>query len=308
MSPIATEGERISPAASQRSPSAAALGDFAALDLAYGRYFDQHQEMDDRWLLAQTLATGPSRRMIMPLLGVSPGESIVDLGTGFGPLALELAGTYGCHVIGTDNDPVKLEVARTIADAVTGCGWLAAPASIAWQIADTAGLPMGDSTVDRVVGRLVLQHTRDPATSIGEAARVLRPGGHLCVVDVDDQLTFSWPLPSPAQAFLEDALRQAQAWRGGDRFIGRKLPALMVDAGLEVELSVIVPQAGYGEELELARAFNVSHFGRSRESVLAARITDASTFDRALDDYACEPLAQQFSATGQMLVVGRKPE
>ncbi|MDA8392059.1 MAG: methyltransferase domain-containing protein [Actinomycetota bacterium] len=308
MSPIATEGDRLSAAASQRSPSPAALGDFAALDLAYGRYFDQHQEMGDRWLLAQTLATGPSRRVIMPLLGVSPGERIVDLGTGFGPLALELAATYGCHVTGTDNEADKLEVARAITEDVSASGWLADPASVAWEVADTVDLPMAASSIDRVVGRLILQHVTDPVATVAEAARVLRPGGRLCVVDVDDQLTFSWPLPSPAQAFLEDALRQAQAWRGGDRFIGRKLPALMAQAGLEVELSVIVPQAGYGEELELARAFNVSHFARSRESVLAARVTDAATFDRALDDYACEPLERQFSATGQMLVVGRKPE
>ena len=244
----------------------------------------------------------------MPLLGISAGESILDLGTGFGPLALELAATYGCHVIGTDNDPAKLDVARSITDAVAASGWLAEPARVSWEVADTADLPFPSSSIDRVVGRLILQHVTDPAASIAEAARVLRPGGRLCILDVDDQLTFSWPLPSPAQAFLEDALRQAQAWKGGDRFIGRKLPSLMAEAGLEVELSVIVPQAGYGEELELARAFNVSHFARSRESVLAARVTDAANFDRSLDDYACEPLAQQFSATGQMLVVGRKPE
>ena len=45
-------------------------------------------------------------------------------------------------------------------------------------------LPIGDGEVDVVLLVLVLHHVPDPARALAEAARILRPGGRLVVVDM----------------------------------------------------------------------------------------------------------------------------
>ena len=44
-------------------------------------------------------------------------------------------------------------------------------------------LPMGDGSADSVVIHQVLHYAQNPAGALAEAARVLRPGGRLLVVD-----------------------------------------------------------------------------------------------------------------------------
>ena len=48
------------------------------------------------------------------------------------------------------------------------------------------GLP--DASFDLVTFRYVLQHLRRPSQALAEAWRLLRPGGHLVVVETDDML------------------------------------------------------------------------------------------------------------------------
>lgn len=45
-------------------------------------------------------------------------------------------------------------------------------------------LPIDDGTLDAAICALVLHHVPDPALALAEAARVLRPGGRLLVVDM----------------------------------------------------------------------------------------------------------------------------
>ena len=92
-------------------------------------------------------------------------------------------------------------------------------------------LPLQAATVDCAVLRYVFQHLSDPAAAARELRRVIRPGGVLVAIEVDAQL---WGIAEPA--FPEVAAIQAKVWRsqrarGGDRSVGRRLPAVFRAAG-----------------------------------------------------------------------------
>lgn len=51
--------------------------------------------------------------------------------------------------------------------------------------------------MDIVYARLLYQHLEFPEKAMIEAKRILKPGGKLCILDVDDQLQLFYPvLPS----------------------------------------------------------------------------------------------------------------
>jgi len=60
----------------------------------------------------------------------------------------------------------------------------AADPTIEALVADAASLPFGDNEFDTVVAHMSLQDVDDVASAVSESARVLRPGGRLCVAVV----------------------------------------------------------------------------------------------------------------------------
>jgi SAM-dependent methyltransferase len=106
--------------------------------------------------------------------------------------------------------------------------------------ADGAALPYQDGTFDFVLFRLVLRHTPHRAALLDEAARVVRAGGVVCAIDVDEGATAFDPEPR-SWPRLKAALVAAAERRGGDPFVGRRLPRLIADAGLGAVSSTILP-------------------------------------------------------------------
>ena len=90
--------------------------------------------------------------------------------------------------------------------------------------------------------RFPFQHLSSPAAVAADVARLLGPGGTACVVGIDDGLSLSEPPPSLAFQRLAADLKASQAAAGGDRHIGRQLPALL-DEGLTPTAVIVLPQA-----------------------------------------------------------------
>jgi ubiquinone/menaquinone biosynthesis C-methylase UbiE len=107
-------------------------------------------------------------------LGKRPLGRLVDVGTGTGRM-IELFGPRSSHAIGIDRSSEMLRLARVKLEA----------AGIASSLrqGDMYALPLADGSADTIVIHQVLHYAHSPASAIGEAARVLAPGGTLLVVD-----------------------------------------------------------------------------------------------------------------------------
>jgi SAM-dependent methyltransferase len=100
-----------------------------------------------------------------------PSLRTLDLGCGEGRLARDLA-ARGYDAVGVDASPTMVAAARE-----------AAP-EMELHLADAAALPFGDASFELVVAFMSLQDVDDLTGAVREAARVLVPGGNLCLAIV----------------------------------------------------------------------------------------------------------------------------
>ena len=114
------------------------------------------------------------------LLGLEPGDLLLDLGCGFGRHAYEAA-KRGARVVAFDYADNELKEVRNTFGAMAEAGEVG-PASLAGAVqGDGTRLPFADGTFDRVIASEVLEHIPDDQAAVGELARVLRPGGTMAV-------------------------------------------------------------------------------------------------------------------------------
>jgi SAM-dependent methyltransferase len=100
-----------------------------------------------------------------------PGRQTLDLGCGEGRLARDLK-QLGHRIIGVDGSPTLVAAARS------------SDPSMDVRLADAAALPLDDACVDLVVAFMSLHDFDEMPAAVAEAARVLEPGGRLCLAIV----------------------------------------------------------------------------------------------------------------------------
>jgi ubiquinone/menaquinone biosynthesis C-methylase UbiE len=89
-------------------------------------------------------------------------------------------------------------------------------------------IPLHDASVDAVVSTWTLCSIRDPAKALGEMRRVLRPGGRLHFVEHGRS-------PEAKVARWQDRLTPIQKLVAGGCHLNRKIDALVLEAGFEME-------------------------------------------------------------------------
>lgn len=134
---------------------------FAPLGPGYDRYgallsFGQ----DPRW-----------RRFLVSRVEAGPEDSVLDVATGTAAVAIELVRRKGCSVVGLDQSAEMLaEARRRIAHAGLG-------SRIELVEEDARTLPFGDASFDALTFTYLLRYVDDPAATLEELARVVKPGG-----------------------------------------------------------------------------------------------------------------------------------
>jgi SAM-dependent methyltransferase len=111
-------------------------------------------------------------RDIMMALDIQATDTVLDFGCGAGYMTVEMA---------------KLAHKAIGIDVLSYVGTIAVPSSLANRLAFTrangADLPFPAAHFDRVLASEVLPMIPDPALFLAEIKRVLKPGGHLVVVN-----------------------------------------------------------------------------------------------------------------------------
>lgn len=112
---------------------------------------------------------------MIELAGAAQLDEFLDIGTGTGRI-LELFGDRIRRGVGIDLNHEMLSIARANLESA-GLGQCQV------RQGDMYNLPIADSGIDMVVIHQVLHYADVPSAVIREAARVLKPGGRLMVVD-----------------------------------------------------------------------------------------------------------------------------
>lgn len=280
---------------------------YACIDGEYQRQLEQSTYLAERWLLAQTLYSGMERRSLYGLLPIADGARVLDVGTGFGTLAVELAAFKNLRIHAVDLNQATLGVAQDIYNRVTAANVLREGSSVTFEKADIYNLSFDDATFDVVLARYVYQHLADPQLATAQIARVLKPGGHVCLIDVDDQFNLTYPEPSDSFQKLQEAFGMLQERQGGDRFVGRKLANYLHHASLEVVGTLMQPQCQFSRTAndDLGLELTLTRLNDARQQIVEHGIMGASEFDSCLTTFRQDVVQWQFHASGQVVVVAR---
>jgi len=174
-----------------------------------------------RWLLGGELHPGgaATTRRALELIGLGPGERLLDVASGDGASALLAARELGCEVVGVEYGEGAVRAAHASA-AAAGLGL-----RVDFRQGDAEAVPVDDGEFDAVLCECSLCTFPDKRRAVEEIRRVLRPGGRLALCDVVvDRPRLPAELDGPLAAIA--CVGEALSERGYEE--------LLADAGLRV--------------------------------------------------------------------------
>jgi demethylmenaquinone methyltransferase/2-methoxy-6-polyprenyl-1,4-benzoquinol methylase len=152
------------------------------------------------------------RHALVDAVGAEADDVVLDVATGTGLVAAELARRYACRVVGLDRSADMLSEASRRNGLITGL-----------VNARAERLPFPDATFDHVTYTYLLRYVDDPAATVAELARVLKPGGRLAALEFGvpaSPFTFGlWRLYTRVVMPLAGRLF-SRRWRDVNAFLG----------------------------------------------------------------------------------------
>jgi demethylmenaquinone methyltransferase / 2-methoxy-6-polyprenyl-1,4-benzoquinol methylase len=194
---------------------------------------------DPRWRHAMVTAIDPR-----------PGQRILDVASGTGMVAFELAARGRCDVIGLDQSDAMLDAAR---QRLAESG--AAAERISFVSGEAERLPFDAAEFDALTFTYLLRYVDDRAATMRELARVVKPGGQIGMVE------FAVPRQPLLRALWRAHTRVglpilgrlvSSAWYEVGRFLGPSIEQL---AEHEPDMAALWRAAGIGQVTERRMSF-----------------------------------------------------
>jgi demethylmenaquinone methyltransferase/2-methoxy-6-polyprenyl-1,4-benzoquinol methylase len=127
----------------------------------------------DRVATVLSLGQDPRwRRTLVDAIGARPTDRVLDVATGTGMVAQALRDRFGCAVVGLDQSADMLRIARTrdgVFEAIVE--------------GRAERLPFADAAFDHLSFTYLLRYVDDPAATMRELVRVVKPGGRVAMVE-----------------------------------------------------------------------------------------------------------------------------
>jgi ubiquinone/menaquinone biosynthesis C-methylase UbiE len=164
--------------------------------------------------------------VLLDRVGLDVGAAAIDLGCGprgILDLLAERVSPAG-RVVGLDSDPSHSAMAKTFV-AERGL-----EVEILTADARNTGLPAG--SFDLVHARTLLINVPEPGEVVAEMVRLAKPGGYVASMEPDTEHVLCYP-PHGAFTRLCEIFPLVAARNGADPDMGRRVPELLRDAGLE---------------------------------------------------------------------------
>lgn len=201
-------------------------------NLSEGKAREQAARLERR---ARAEDEARARDEYLDLIGISPGERVLDVGCGSGVVTRAMARRVmpGGVAVGVDPSAAFLNVAREYADAEEH------GATIRFEAGDCRNLPFADSSFDAVIAATVLAHVPEAERALPEMVRVTRPGGRVGVFDFDgDCFLIAHP---DRQLTRRVVAANCDHGAVNGRLI-REVPGLLANAGVEnVKVKAFMP-------------------------------------------------------------------
>ena len=177
---------------------------------------------------------GILNRRALELLGLGGTERVLELGAGTSIFAAAMAAELPSgSVLAIERDEHQVAGGRARAEAL---------ANLELRQGDAAVPPLAESewgAFDVVHARFLLEHVEDPLSIVRTMVRAVRPGGRVVLVDDDHSLLRLWPEPAGVLELWQVYVAQYEA-HGMDPYVGRKLAALLSEAGARPDRSAIL--------------------------------------------------------------------
>ena len=190
------------------------------------KYLLGRAEAEEIRLKRQIANLAPDSDAQFDVLGIKPGEHVVDLGCGPGGTLHLLAKRVGRtgSVLGIERSPHFVEQARRFT-ADHGLSQVEVREGDAYD----TGLPR--ASFDGAHMRLVLVNVPEPERMVHEMVSLVRPGGWFASFEADFLPHICDP-PLPAWARLIEIYKAYSTRQGIDLFVGRRTHRLFRDAGV----------------------------------------------------------------------------